>query len=78
MAISKKSDLMSDIQDGDYFYFNHSYYCSPEDAEHVLTNTDYGVRFASSVEKDLIFGVQFHPEKSQNIGLQILKNFVEL
>lgn len=78
VAISKKSDLMSDIQDGDYFYFNHSYYCSPEDTEDVLTTTDYELQFASSVEKDLVFGVQFHPEKSQKIGLQILKNFVEL
>jgi glutamine amidotransferase len=78
VEICRPSDLMQGVQDGDYLYFNHSYYCSPEDAEHVLTNTDYGVRFASSVEKDLIFGVQFHPEKSQKIGLQIFKNFVEL
>ena len=78
MRVSKPSDLMNGIQDGDYFYFNHGYYCIPEVAEDVLTTTDYGVRFVSSVERQMIFGVQFHPEKSQKIGLQILKNFVEL
>jgi glutamine amidotransferase len=76
--VGKSSDLMDGIRDGDYFYFNHGYYCIPEDAGDVLTMTDYDVRFASSVERDTIFGVQFHPEKSQKIGLQILKNFVEL
>jgi glutamine amidotransferase len=78
VKVSKPSDLMNGIQDGDYFYFNHGYYCIPEVAEDVLTTTDYGVRFVSSVERQMIFGVQFHPEKSQKIGLQILKNFVEL
>ena len=78
VRVSKPSDLMNGIQDGDYFYFNHGYYCIPEVAEDVLTTTDYGVRFVSSVERQMIFGVQFHPEKSQKIGLQILKNFVEL
>ena len=78
VEICKPSGLLKGIQDGDYLYFNHGYYCIPEDARDVLTMTDYGVRFASSVERELIFGVQFHPEKSQNTGLQILKNFVEL
>ncbi|MFC2042965.1 imidazole glycerol phosphate synthase subunit HisH [Chloroflexota bacterium] len=78
VEICKPSGLLKGIQDGDYLYFNHGYYCIPEDARDVLTMTDFGVRFASSVERELIFGVQFHPEKSQNTGLQILKNFVEL
>ncbi|MCK4898835.1 MAG: imidazole glycerol phosphate synthase subunit HisH [Anaerolineales bacterium] len=78
VEICKPSGLLKGIQDGDYLYFNHGYYCIPEDARDVLTMTDYGGRFASSVERELIFGVQFHPEKSQNTGLQILKNFVEL
>ena len=78
VEVSKPSGLMNGIRGGDYFYFNHSYYCIPEDAGDVLTITDYGVRFASSVERQTIYGVQFHPEKSQKTGLQILKNFVEL
>jgi glutamine amidotransferase len=78
VRVRKSSNLMNGIQDGDYFYFNHGYYCIPEDAGDVLTTTDYGVCFVSSVERQMIFGVQFHPEKSQKIGLQILKNFVEL
>ncbi len=78
VALMKPSQLMDGIRDGDYFYFNHSYYCIPEEAEDMLTMTDYGVRFSSAVERDNIFGVQFHPEKSQKAGLQVLKNFVEL
>ena len=76
--VSKSSNLMDGIQDGDYFYFNHGYYCIPADADDVLTMTEYGVNFTSSVERELIIGVQFHPEKSQQRGLQVLKNFVEL
>lgn len=78
VQVSKSSNLMDGIQDGDYFYFNHGYYCIPADADDVLTMTEYGVSFASSVERELIVGVQFHPEKSQQRGLQVLKNFVEL
>lgn len=78
VEVCKSSGLMNGIRDGDYFYFNHSYYCIPHDAGDVITMTDYGSRFASSVERQTIFGVQFHPEKSQKTGLQILKNFVEL
>ena len=76
--LMKPSQLTSGIKNGDYFYFNHSYYCIPKEVEDALTSTDYGVRFSSSVEKNNIYGVQFHPEKSQKTGLQILKNFVEL
>lgn len=78
IEISKPSHLMNEIHDGNYFYFNHGYYCLPDDDMDVLTITDYGVQFSSSVERGNIFGVQFHPEKSQKTGLQILKNFVEL
>jgi glutamine amidotransferase len=78
IEIAKPSALMREIQDDDYVYFNHGYYCVPDETGDVLTLTDYGAHFASSVERDNIFGVQFHPEKSQKVGLQILKNFVEL
>lgn len=78
IEVRKPSRLMAGIQDDDYFYFNHGYYCVPEEAADSLTLTEYGVKFASAVERGNIFGVQFHPEKSQKTGLTVLKNFVEL
>lgn len=59
-------------------YFVHSYYVEPRDESCVLATTDYGMRFTSGVWKDNIYGFQFHPEKSQKIGLKILSNFVRL
>jgi len=69
---------LSDTPDGSSFYFVHSYYVVPEDPGVVATTTDYGVEFVSSVWKDNIFATQFHPEKSQALGLGILKKFGEL
>ncbi|WP_420631894.1 imidazole glycerol phosphate synthase subunit HisH [Candidatus Leptofilum sp.] len=69
--------LLDGVQTGDYAYFVHSYYCDPAEATAILAWTDYGIPFASVVAKDNIYGLQFHPEKSQSIGLTILKNFVE-
>ncbi len=60
------------------FYFLHSYFFEPESAGNVLAETDYGTRFASAVYRDHIFGVQFHPEKSHDWGVQLLRNFVTL
>lgn len=77
VTIQKDSALFRGITDGDYFYFNHSYYCAPENLEDAAAITDYGLSFVSSVENENLFGVQFHPEKSQRLGLTILKNFVE-
>lgn len=76
----KKTDcpLYKGIKDGSYVYFVHSYYPQPLDASIVATTTDYGDTFASSIWKDNIFATQFHPEKSQDVGLRLLKNFVEL
>jgi len=59
-------------------YFVHSYYVKPKDKKVVLTTTDYGIDFASGVCKDNVYAFQFHPEKSQALGLRILKNFVAL
>ena len=78
LEISKPASLMWDIQPGSYVYFNHGFYCAPNNSSDILTTTHYGLLFTSSVQKDNIFGVQFHPEKSQKIGLKILRNFVEL
>jgi len=66
--------------DGEYAYFVHSYYAAPDDANAVVANTDYGVAFPSIIANDegTIFGTQFHPEKSGETGLQILRNFVDL
>lgn len=70
--------LFDQVNDGAYVYFNHSYYCQPWNSSNVIATTDYGLAYACAVQKDNIFGVQFHPEKSQTVGLQILKNFLEV
>ena len=66
------------IDSGSYFYFVHSFYPQPVDQSIVATRTTYGAAFASSVWKGNVFATQFHPEKSQKVGLRLLKNFVEL
>jgi len=70
--------LYRGIENGSYVYFVHSFYPQPTDQSIVATRTDYGNTFASSIWRDNVFATQFHPEKSQRIGLQLLKNFVEL
>ena len=70
--------LFRGIPPDSYVYFVHSFFPKPVDASIVATSTTYGDTFASSVWRDNIFATQFHPEKSQKIGLQLLKNFVEL
>jgi len=78
MRIRQDSDLLSGINNGDFFYFVHSYYCVPADDSTIIATTDYGVDLAAVVEKDNIHAVQFHPEKSSSKGLIILNNFVEM
>ena len=70
--------IYKDVPEGTSVYFCHSYYVKPTDDKVSATKTDYGIDFTSSIWKENIFGVQFHPEKSQSIGLQILKNFNEI
>ncbi|MSU59882.1 MAG: imidazole glycerol phosphate synthase subunit HisH [Pedosphaera sp.] len=70
--------IYRDIADGSYVYFVHSFFPKPTDAGIIATQTDYGETFASSVWRDNVFATQFHPEKSQTVGLQLLKNFVAL
>jgi glutamine amidotransferase len=67
--------LLDGVQDGAYAYFVHSYYPIPEEPADVLATTDYGLEFASVVGRGPIFGAQFHPEKSQEVGLRLLANF---
>jgi glutamine amidotransferase len=76
--IKRRAPHLADVPEGSYFYFVHSYYVSPADPSVASTTTDYGVEFVSSVWKDNIFATQFHPEKSQELGLGILKRFGEL
>ncbi|HET9527639.1 MAG TPA: imidazole glycerol phosphate synthase subunit HisH [Pyrinomonadaceae bacterium] len=67
--------LFAGVADGAFCYFVHSFYCEPETADLVVGETEYGVNYASVVAQQNICGVQFHPEKSQHVGLQMLKNF---
>lgn len=67
--------LWQDIADGDRFYFVHSYYVAADHPEFVAGTCEYGLPFAAAIAQDNVFAVQFHPEKSQHAGLQLLKNF---
>jgi glutamine amidotransferase len=75
ITISRSPPLLKGIEDEAFFYFVHSFYVVPYNPDIIATTTDYGVRFTSMIWKDNIFATQFHPEKSQEIGLRILKNF---
>lgn len=74
----RRPPILQDVPDGSYFYFVHSYYVAPEDKGVIATTTDYGLTFTSMIWKENIFATQFHPEKSQEMGLRILKRFGEL
>lgn len=77
VEIGNNSKLLKGIKNNSYFYFVNSYYCKPRSKEVIKGLTEYGKKFCSVVQKDNIFGVQFHPEKSGDAGLQLLKNFWE-
>lgn len=74
----RASPLLESVADGSYAYFVHSYYVAPADPEIVLATTDYEIDYASIVGQGNVFGIQFHPEKSQAVGLRILRNFTAL
>lgn len=75
--LEKKGDsaFLEGISGGDYVYFVHSFYVVPDDSSIIATTTDYGTSFVSSIATDRLFACQFHPEKSQELGLRILANF---
>ncbi len=75
---TRDSALFQGVPDNSYMYFVHSYYVDPEDEYVKASRTEYGVTFTSAVQKGNIIGVQFHPEKSQDLGLAILANFMKL
>ncbi len=70
--------LLRGIPDGAYAYFVHSYYCDAADPKDVVATTEYGIVYPSVVNRANVWGVQFHPEKSHRVGLQILRNFVDI
>ena len=76
LRIARPTPHLAGIADGSHVYFVHSYYPVPADPGLVATATPYGVEFASSVVRDNVFACQFHPEKSQAVGLRLLENFV--
>ncbi len=76
LHLQRHSELLDGITEADYFYFVHSYYCVPRDDNATVATVEYGVQLAAVVNKDNVYGVQFHPEKSSKKGLQILRNFV--
>lgn len=78
LEFSGDGRLFRGIPEDAYVYFVHSYYLKAEEPEVVTARTDYGTEIHASVEKGQIFACQFHPEKSSDVGLRILKNFVEL
>ncbi len=78
VEIKKSGSLMPGIEEGSEFYFAHSYHLRLEDPADLMAETQYGVRFPSAIEKNNIFGIQFHPEKSHDVGARLLKNFVEM
>ena len=78
IQICNGTTLLREVPDNSFFYFVHSYYVDSLDEEYILSKTNYGVDFISGFAKDNIYGFQFHPEKSQQFGLQILKNFVAI
>lgn len=77
LMLKQPSPLMKNTANGDYVYFVHSYYAETP-AEYVIATTDYGVEMTAVVQKDNVYGCQFHPEKSSEVGLSILKAFCEL
>lgn len=72
------SKLFAGVKNNSYFYFVHSYHAEPKEKNSIIATTNYGEKVTAAVESENIFATQFHPEKSGDVGLKILKNFVEL
>ena len=75
LRIVKENEILEGVEDEAYVYFVHSLYPAPVDKEIVCTETEYGTTFASAVARKNVYGTQFHPEKSGDVGLRILRNF---
>jgi imidazole glycerol-phosphate synthase subunit HisH len=77
LQIRKPSDLLDNLQAKSYAYFVHSYYCVPAESSDIVATVDYGIPFTAVIQRDNIYGIQCHPEKSQRTGLQVLTNFLK-
>ena len=77
LAFHRRDPLLAGIPEGAYVYFDHTYYAEPADPALVTLDAEHGVRITAAVRRDNVFACQFHPEKSQAVGLQLLRNFVE-
>jgi len=78
LHLLRPSPLLEGIEEASHVYFVHSYYAVPEDPEIVAAESDYDGPFAACLWRDNVFATQFHPEKSQHVGLRMLRNFAEL
>ncbi|KIH75948.1 imidazole glycerol phosphate synthase subunit hisH [Geoalkalibacter ferrihydriticus] len=78
ITLARRAPICREVEDGAFVYFVHSYYVVPEDPGVVATTTDYGINFCSSIWRDNVMATQFHPEKSQQVGLRILQNFANM
>lgn len=78
IVIKRKTPLLGDIPDKSEFYFVHSYHFVPRDSSDEITVTEYESFFTSGIQKENIFGVQFHPEKSHDVGIKLFENFINL
>jgi glutamine amidotransferase len=78
LHVRQKSSFLRDVKESDAVYFVHSYFVVPKDKSLIATETDYPTSFVSAIGRDNLFATQFHPEKSQSVGLTILKNFAEV
>jgi imidazole glycerol-phosphate synthase subunit HisH len=78
LEIKNQPPIFRNSNNGEYFYFVHSYYVEPENTDCIAATTEYGIHFTSAVCQETLFATQFHPEKSQSSGLKILKAFAEL
>ena len=78
ISLKAETPLFNTINDGSNVYFVHSYYVKPDDPSVVAATCNYGLEFCAAIRKDNVMATQFHPEKSQGIGLQMLKNFAEM
>jgi glutamine amidotransferase len=75
---TKEVPIFRGIEEGSFFYFVHSFYVDPDDPADTAAETEYGIKFASAAARDNIYATQFHPEKSQELGLRLLRNFANL
>ena len=78
LSFPRKGRLYKDVPEGSYVYFVHSYYLNADDKDIVTATTQYSTTIEASVEQGNVFACQFHPEKSADVGMQILRNFTEI